>query len=165
MGLDMYLTKKKYIGGNYSHRKVTGSVKLTVNTGTEHEQLIEIAPDQISEITMSVGYWRKANQIHNWFVKNAQNGRDECQESWVSQNQLAELKGICEGILKARDIHGQDSPEVLNLINEQLPPSAGFFFGSTDINDYYFEDLEHTVVLLSEVDPSEDMDYYYQSSW
>ena len=55
MGLDMYLTKKKYIGGNYSHRKVTGSVKITVNTGTEHEQLIEIAPDQISEITMSVG--------------------------------------------------------------------------------------------------------------
>ena len=121
MGLDMYLTKKKYIGGNYSHRNVTGSVKLTINTGTEREELIEIAPDQISEITMHLGYWRKSNQIHNWFVKNAQDGRDECQESWVSENQLAELKGICESILKARDIHGQDSPEVLNLIYEQLP--------------------------------------------
>jgi hypothetical protein len=32
MGLDMYLVKKKYIGGNYSHRNVEGTVKLTIGT-------------------------------------------------------------------------------------------------------------------------------------
>ena len=25
-----------------------------------------------------VGYWRKANAIHGWFVRNVQNGKDDC---------------------------------------------------------------------------------------
>lgn len=163
MGLDMYLVKKKYVGGNYQHRNVQGTVKLAIHAGTEHEELLEIPANDISEIVMSAGYWRKSNQIHNWFVKHIQDGRDECQEAYAPVEKLAELKGLCEAILKAREIHGQDSPEVLGLINDSLPPASGFFFGSTDINDYYFEDLEHTVQVLSDLD--EKLDYYYQSSW
>jgi hypothetical protein len=158
MGLDMYLVKKKYIGGNYSHRNVEGTVKLTIG-----QELVEIPAHDISEIVMSAGYWRKANQVHNWFVKNVQNGRDECQQSYVSIEQLEQLKGICEAILKARQIHGNDSPEVLGLITETLPPTAGFFFGNTEINEYYFHDLQDTVEILDNLDKS--LDYYYEASW
>ena len=31
-----------------------------------------------SRIIEQVGYWRKANQIHNWFVENVQDGEDDC---------------------------------------------------------------------------------------
>jgi hypothetical protein len=163
MGLDMYLNKRKYIGGSYSHRKVAGTIKLTIGAGTDQEEMVEIPSSEVSEIVMSGGYWRKANQIHSWFVKNVQGGEDNCQESYVSIEQLAELKGLCEFILKARELHGQDSPEVLTIVNDMLPPSSGFFFGSTDIDDYYFQDLEETVEILSNLD--ESLDYYYQASW
>ena len=30
MGLDMYLTKKVYVGANYEHRNVTGKINIKV---------------------------------------------------------------------------------------------------------------------------------------
>jgi len=46
-----------------------------------------------------LGYWRKANAIHAWFVKNVQNGIDECQEANVTREQLTELKSLCERVI------------------------------------------------------------------
>ena len=37
-----------------------------------------------------VGYWRKANQIHKWFVDNVQDGVDDCGEYKVTKEQLIE---------------------------------------------------------------------------
>ena len=34
----------------------------------------------------SFGYWRKANQIHKWFVDNVQGGIDDCRPYPVSQS-------------------------------------------------------------------------------
>ena len=64
MGLDMYLTKKTYLGTQWEHRGVTAEITVksegkTVNVG--------INPHKIEEITESAIYWRKANQIHKWF--------------------------------------------------------------------------------------------------
>ena len=40
-------------------------------------------------------YWRKSNQVHNWFVTNAQDGEDNCQPHLVTREQLTELKSAC----------------------------------------------------------------------
>jgi hypothetical protein len=55
MGLDMYLTKKTYVGAEYEHRKVTGEVKILVD-GVE----LPIKFNRISEISERVGYWEKS---------------------------------------------------------------------------------------------------------
>lgn len=91
MGLDMYLTRKVYVGAEYEHRKVTGKVEIKVG-----KEKLNIDFHKISEISEKVGYWRKANQIHSWFVKNVQDGEDNCQEAYVSKEQLEELKSLCE---------------------------------------------------------------------
>jgi hypothetical protein len=44
-----------------------------------------------SEVIEEVMYWRKANQIHKWFVDNVQDGVDDCKEYWVSEEKLQEL--------------------------------------------------------------------------
>ena len=46
-----------------------------------------------------VGYWRKANQIHNWFVHNVQGGEDDCGNYEVSQSKLIELREICQKVI------------------------------------------------------------------
>lgn len=43
--------------------------------------------------------WRKANQIHNWFVGNVQNGVDDCDAHEVSKEQLEDLLEICTNVL------------------------------------------------------------------
>lgn len=154
MGLDMYLKARGY----FSPAEFRGE-----DNNTKFEKLIEVAevsgylddglPHAYLEV--AVGYWRKSNQIHKWFVDHAQNGVDECQESYVSRDQLKELLESCEQVIEAPAL----APEI-------LPVSEGFFFGSQDYDEDYFGDLEETVKILEKVlKMPEDWDFYYQSSW
>jgi len=103
-----------------------------------------------------VAYWRKANQIHGWFVQNCQDGVDECQEVSVHPDQLRELIDLCKRVLADH-----------SLAEELLPVTGGFFFGTYEYDDYYFDDLGETVIMLESVltDKGEDYEFYYQSSW
>jgi hypothetical protein len=153
MGLDMYLKKKTYIGGNWSHRKVTGSIKLKINTDTKLEKLIEINPENVTEIVEHCGDWRKANSIHGWIVKNVQDNIDECQESYFPNEKLTELRDVCKKVLKNK-----------NLADKLLPPTSGFFFGSSEVNEWYEEDLQDTIEIINKLD-LEHGEHYYQASW
>lgn len=104
-------------------------------------------------------YWRKANQIHNWFVQNVQNGEDDCQAYRVSTEQLQELRDLCEEVLRKEDT---------DFSQDKLPVTAGFFFGSTDYDEWYYGALEETVEALDKLlmNPSfKDLSFYYSSSW
>jgi len=154
MGLDMYLTGELYIGGQYQHRKVKGDYTFSMD-GKE----MTITSDQISQIELSIGYWRKANAIHNWFVKEVQGGVDDCQRSHVSEEKLEELKEQCLGVLKNKE-----------KAAEGLPTQSGFFFGQTAYNEYYFEELEETVTIIDKAlglskKYGIQLNFYYQSSW
>lgn len=111
------------------------------------------------EESIDVGYWRKANQIHNWFVENVQNGVDDCGEYIVSPSQLRTLLEICKQIHKTKD---------LKLAEKLLPTTDGFFFGSTDYDDYYFDDIEDTIDSLTDVLEKTDFnneEIYYSAWW
>jgi hypothetical protein len=57
------------------------------------------------------------------------------------------------------------------LADELLPSADGFFFGSTNYDEWYFKDLTNTIeiieTLLSERNEGGylDGDIYYHSSW
>lgn len=151
MGLDMYLTEDIYVGASYEHRQVMLDLELSIMG-----ESIAIDPKQVSEIILQVGYWRKANQIHAWFVENVQNGKDECEKHWVPSEKLSELHELCIAVLNDH-----------TLAEQLLPSQSGFFFGSTEYDEYYYGDLEDTVKILEPlIGPgNENRDFYYQSSW
>ena len=152
MGLDMYLIKETYVK-NWDHSKNKFAVLVKLN-GKLHP---DVKPARITEITEEVMYWRKANHIHNWFVSNVQNGKDECQRSYVSNEQLKALLGVCKKVLKAKD------DEVSTKL---LPTSSGFFFGGTEYDEYYYQDIEDTIkVLKEELKSGVNGGYYYRASW
>ena len=146
MGLDMYLYKKHYIGNQYKKSKD----KLRII----NKRKLNIKDKNISEITENIAYWRKANQIHKWFVDNIQKGQDNCKEYNVNHDSLQKLLTL---IIKVLDNHS----EAKNL----LPNQEGFFFGSQDYDSYYFEDLEYTKKTLEKILKTPDENYTYQSSW
>lgn len=152
MGLDMFLFKDIYVGGNYEHNNVTGSINLSANG-----RKIEVNLSRLSSIREEVFYWRKANAIHSWFVENLQDGVDNCGTYYISRNKL---QSLCEEIWDVL----QDKGNAKNI----LPARRGFFFGNEDYDDYYFDDLERTYYglqsLLKESN-SDNGDYYYHSSW
>jgi hypothetical protein len=49
------------------------------------------------------------------------------------------------------------------IVVTRLPPQEGFFFGSTEVDDGYFQDLENTINIIDSCDP--DGEYEYSSSW
>jgi hypothetical protein len=100
-----------------------------------------------------IGYWRKANHIHNWFVKNVQNGVDDCGSYSVSKEQLNDLYKICSAVME-----NKDSASTL------LPTADGFFFGSTEYGEGYYEDILDTMKILENIDKSEE-NFIYGSSW
>lgn len=150
MGLDMYLTAECWIP--------LDATLICKNADGE-----EIEYEDVQSVVLNVGYWRKANAIHKWFVDNIQEEEDNCAKYWVSEDLLGELIKVCEEVLEHR--HGDDFEEVAN---ELLPPTEGFFFGSTKIDEYYIDDLEETIrfcrkalTFIKEF----NADIYYQSSW
>lgn len=159
MGLDMYLSKRTYVK-NWDHMQPEDRHQVSVTRNGA--AVAHIKPERVSYVIEEVAYWRKANAIHDWFVKNCQDGVDECQESYVSREQLEELLDVITGILDA-----PKGPERDKLAGETLPPTAGFFFGSTEIDDWYYEDLEFTKNTLTEIlaEPDEGDGFIYQSSW
>lgn len=108
-----------------------------------------------------VGYWRKANHIHKWFVDCVQNGEDDCEKYEVTKSNLLDLKAVCEEVLSLK---GKDE----GRIEEILPTTSGFFFGGTEYDEYYFSDVEATIEIINKVLETTDFEkelVVYQSSW
>lgn len=104
--------------------------------------------------------WRKANQIHHWFIENVQDGFDDCDQYLVEKEQLEELLDLCQQISK----HDFDQ----KIAKELLPTTGGFFFGSTAYDEDYRIDIEETIDILKKVLDTTDFEkeiVTYQSSW
>ena len=94
MGLDMYLRASKYVSGyDFRGSEDVAEYKGLVATFKVDEYVDPHTPSANVEFT--VAYWRKANHIHQWFVDHVQGGVDECQEAYVTREQLTELRDLC----------------------------------------------------------------------
>lgn len=166
MGLDMYLSRLTYVK-QWSYD--TDENKFDVRVERGGKLYTKINPKKISYIVEEVAYWRKANQIHNWFVQNCQGGVDECQTAHVSVEQLETLLATCHEVMA----HHKKHPTDHSKSQELLPVSKGFFFGSGEYDEYYYADIDETITMLSEIlgvgtDKKHGFDlseFEYKSSW
>ena len=153
MGLDQYLKVRVYLS-NYDSDPITERktydriIRCTGIKPCEDARYICIEYTAI--------YWRKANAIHRWFVDNVQSGRDECQQTRVSREQLEILFNECIEVL-----------EGTKKAEKGLPTRSGFLFGSTEYDEHYINSLQYTVDKLSEILYIRQIsgDFFYQSSW
>jgi hypothetical protein len=148
MGLDMYLVAKRHISQYQEEDKALGTELM--------RHFPELAADlTVQEVTVRVGYWRKANHIHKWFVDNVQEGKDDCRNYLVPRDHLQELRDTCERVLAFR-----------GLATAQLPPAQGFFFGNDEVDEWYYRDLEETIKIIDAcLSLPVGWDIEYQSSW
>lgn len=152
MGLDMYLYKKVYItSGDWIKEEFREGITVT-RGGNSHPT---IKNDRIRYVIEEVGYWRKANHIHKWFVDNVQNGVDDCGSYRVTKSELKDLFEICQEVVKDN-----------SKAHELLPTNEGCFFGSTDYDQYYYGSIIETIDILEECLGDKDAESFeYHSSW
>jgi hypothetical protein len=108
-------------------------------------------------VVTDAGYWRKANQIHQWFVDKCQDGIDECQDTPVDEGDLTALLDDVLTVLGDKSL----APQI-------LPSQSGFFFGGTEYDKWYFTDLRETRRILRQVLKPSTLKHWalqYHSSW
>ena len=168
MGLDQYLTREK----TYIEK---GGIKINKDGNVSHR----VSRKHIKTVVDEIGYWRKFNALHNWFVKNCGDGIDSCQKMALSKEDFINLHSVLREVselLKENetktDEEGNQYREFKHLekIKTLLPPVDGFFFGDTDIDEYYEFNVDETIKILEGIfkdEPYEELrnDYYYQASW
>ncbi len=190
MGLDMYLEKCDRKVWGYKDMNID---KMKVDNPTLYEELkpFIVMRGQYSpweSFFTEVGYWRKANAIHQWFVDSVQGGVDNCEYYEVSKEKLEELLETCikvrdcsklvKGLVKngERFENGKWIPvmeegeciEDPSVAEELLPTTSGFFFGSTEYDQWYLEDITDTIDIVTKVIETVDFDremVVYSASW
>ena len=185
IGLDQYLNAKTHVSGYgfYSPGDQKQYQDLVILMEAE-----KIADPETPHATVyfTAAYWRKANQIHRWFVQNVQQGNDDCGTYYVGREQLMTLRNLCQKVLDStRLVPGQvhagtqftqegmeemyEEGEVLDvpeIAKKLLPTQGGFFFGSTDYDQWYWQELEDTVKQLDRALQAPDGWFFeYTASW
>jgi len=102
-----------------------------------------------------LAYWRKFNALHAWFVHNMQDDVDNCGAYVVSRTKLRELVEVLKKLQQTKD-------------TSLLPTQRGFFFGSTEYDEWYWNRVNSTIDILSEILTTFDFEkeeLLYTSSW
>ena len=181
----MYLSKKTYVK-KWGHEKPEEAFNVTVQKGGVTYP--NIKSERISYITEEIMYWRKANQIHGWFVEHG----NEVTEDVMYRLDFEQIKELYDTCKKALDILNTAPKRTTQVVGgwkngeeymvdvevydntdeimELLPPVKGFFFGSYEIDDWYKSNLEETVKGLEEeinnqANEKWGAEYEYYASW
>ena len=169
MGLDQYLEIRKNEYRSKYHQDEESDLAL------EYPKDITDFIPNLTDLRISrqtnyeVGYWRKANHIHNWFMQNCarrdeqNNPIDDCRPIEITVDKLEKLLDTCKKVLADH-----------SLASSLLPTQSGFFFGSTKYDEYYFSEIERTIEIIEPVINfikhkleigSYIWEVYYQASW
>lgn len=106
----------------------------------------------------NIGYFRKVNFLVKFFEDKGFDVPNQTPLA-IMREDAEELLSKCEEVLKDHS----KGPEL-------LPTMSGFFFGSTDYNDYYYDDVEAVRdyvkdKLLPEFDALEEGEDIYFETW
>ena len=208
MGLDMYISKVKRVGGlklekildtedyveyldrpekfkdctfeqwcGKSEKNVVKSAVDAVRANMEYDEHpafmegIDDYKPSFKTVTKNIAYWRKANQIHNWFVQNIQNGNDDCKRYELDPDDLRQLLETVNKVMESCElVEGKDGKVIKDssVARTLLPSCKGFFFGTTDYDEWYYLELEYTKETIEKILAETDFDnwiVYYGSSW
>lgn len=179
MGLDMFIFKiKRFENATFADAMAVDSYCDLLKYKKEHpdckytmeewcgqakpeQKFIDFYSKQWSENGSTyeeVAYWRKANQIHSWFVRHVQDGEDNCEvHRELTRQDLLDL--LDEAVVVLR--HPTTAKDL-------LPIKEGFFFGNYEYNQYYEEKLCSTVEQIGKLLRTTDWEneaLYYASSW
>jgi hypothetical protein len=156
MSLNMYLDKKLYVSEfNKEEPKLVDDILKIIGVEYSSNNFKHV------EVVIPAIYWKKSNHIYKWFVDNVQGGNDDCGDYQVNVDDLRKLLGVVKAQLK-------------NKKKIILEPQSSFFFGSTEVDEFYWGDLERTKTELErEIKFYEDewknrnriWDFYYRTSW
>ena len=196
MGLDMYLMAQKYESRSTwrfeeGHYKEIGEGINQIVKEFYPEDLQKIGLKHIKDNFLSkqtryqIGYWRKFNALQTFFQKRVESDYELCHGIYVHEDTIKDLISRFNKILK--DIKTCETGEIQycngwangektyatakvyksEVAKDLLPPGAGFFYGSQEIDEWYVEDIKYSLKLFKKALELMKLGYdiIYEASW
>ena len=164
MGLDMYFYARKTTYKSFSkwdNSDRANEVNYPEDLKTFSDYICNRNFKSVqTETIYQIGYFRKFNALHSYIVKTFANGIDNCQDIILYKEDVEQIKKVLDDVLNA---HQQ-----VEKAKELLPTQSGFFFGGTDYDEFYFEDVKVAADLMQSLLCNFDFDKYqliYEASW
>ena len=101
-----------------------------------------------------VHYWRKANSIHNWILKETGTPADfNAGDNGIELTKDMLIKFVEQAETVLKDKSDETSARL-------IPSCSGFFFGSTTYDEWYYEDIKNTAEKFKELINTFDFENY-----
>ena len=104
--------------------------------------------------TVEVYYWRKANSIHNWILKETGTPSDfNAGDNGIELTKDMLVKFVEQAETVLRDKSDETSERF-------IPSCSGFFFGNTAYDEWYYKDIEDTAEKFKQLISTFDFESY-----
>lgn len=101
-----------------------------------------------------VHYWRKANSIHNWILKETGTPSDfNAGDNGIELTKDMLIKFVEQAETVLRDRSDETSERL-------IPSCSGFFFGNTAYDEWYYKDIEDTAEKFKQLISTFDFESY-----
>lgn len=191
MGLDMYLNAtRSFSAFEYEGPEKRKEFDYVANAIGMLDKEDKGSP--YMTVDMTIGYWRKANAIHGWFHREC--GEPDNDISFgVSRDKLEKLMADCYKELGRKpelvpasvsSAYAIETDDVMSAIKDiiaveshkkeftneddtdPLRPTSGFFFGSTEKDEWYYIELLETIKIINKaLSLGKEWYFHYNASY
>ena len=154
MGLDIYLSKKTFIGAMFRSSAVSGTINIT-----KRGKQIPIKLQRVAYVIEDIYHGNKTHWLHNWLNHELPETLGNAKEREIDYELVSRLHRVCIEILEHRN-----STDLREICREKLHCDLNPEIGRKAL-ELFLDEVEK---LATATDPSEKTDdavFYVSASW
>ena len=154
MGLDIYLSKKIFIGAMYISRGITGSVSLF-----SRGKKIPVRLERLAYVIEDIYHGRKTHWLHHWLDIELPECLGNAEDQEISEDLLDRLHQACIEVLEHRD-----KPDFREICKEKLYCSLKPDIREDELN-CFLDEVDELAKATDANEKTDDAVFIVSASW
>ena len=154
MGLDIYLSKKTFIGAMFNSSKVSGIISLT-----KHGKKIPIELRRVAYVIEDIYHGHKTHWLHDWLNLELAGVLSNAEERKISEALMDRLHQACIEVLAHRNM-----TDFREVCKEKLHCSPKPEIGEEELN-LFLNEVEKLAKATDPHEKTDDAEFLVSVSW
>ena len=155
MGLDIYLSKKTFIGAMFRSSDVGGTISLT-----KRGKQIPIKTERLAYVVEDIFHGRKTYWLQEWLNQELPENLTNAVEQEIGDDVLARLHEACTEVLALRDNRYALREACRNKLRCLLKPDI-----SDDARDLFLDEVKELAQATRPEEKTDDAVFLVSASW
>ncbi len=154
MGLDIYISKKTFIGAMFRSSEVNGTINIT-----KRGKQLPIKLQRVSYVIEDIYHGSKTHWLHSWLNRELPNALANSEEQEISEDTMDRLHRVCIEILSNRNI-----PDLRVICRKKLHCDLNPEIGEEALEDFLVE-VEKLATATDPGEKTNDAVFIVSASW